>query len=70
MLVKNTISANQIPIFNNFFKKPMKFTGIIPDTLLETIELLQPMTKSYGRCSVCFQAATSYLEQFAKHTSY
>ena len=36
MLVKNTISANQIPIFNNFFKKPMKFTGIIPDTLLET----------------------------------
>ena len=38
MLVKNTLSANQIqiPIFNNFLKKPMKFTGIIPDTLLET----------------------------------
>ena len=36
MFVKDTLSANHIPIFNNFFKKPMKSTGTIPDTLLET----------------------------------
>ena len=36
MFVKDTLFANQIPIFNNFFKKPMKSTGTIPDTLLET----------------------------------
>ena len=36
IFVKNTLSANQIPIFNNFLKKPMKSTAITPDTLLET----------------------------------
>ena len=34
MFVKDTLSANQIPIFSNFFKKTMKSTGTIPDTLL------------------------------------
>ena len=36
MFVKDALSANQIPIFNNFFKKPNKSTCTIPDTLLET----------------------------------
>ena len=36
MFVKDTLSANQIPTFNNLFKKTMKSTGTIPDTLLET----------------------------------
>ena len=34
MFVKDTLSANQIPIFSNFLKKTMKSTGTIPDTLL------------------------------------
>ena len=38
----------------------MKSTAIIPDTLLETVELPQPMMESYGRYSVCFQAATTW----------
>ena len=38
----------------------MKSTGTIPDTLLETVELPQPMTESYGRYSVGFQAATTW----------
>ena len=37
MFVKDTFSANQIPIFNNFFlKNTMKSTDTIPDTVLET----------------------------------
>ena len=61
MFVKNTLSANQIPIFNNFFKKTNEIhSHNTRHTSRNTVELPQPMTESYGRYSVRFQAATTW----------
>ena len=61
MLVKDTLSANQMPIFNNFLKKPNEIhRHNTRHTSRNTAELPQPMTESYGRYSVHFQAATTW----------
>ena len=61
MFVKNTLSANQIPIFNNFFKKTNEIhSHNTRHTSRNTVELPQPMTESYGRYSARFQAATTW----------
>ena len=61
MFVKDTLSANQIPIFNNFFKKTNEIhRHNTRHTSRNTVELPQPMTESYGRYSVHFQAATTW----------
>ena len=61
MFVKNTLSANQIPMFNNFFKKTNEIHGYnTRHTSRNTVELPQPMMESYGRYSVGFQAATTW----------
>ena len=53
MFVKNTLSANQIPIFNNFFKKTNEIhSHNTRHTSRNTVELPQPMMESYGRYSV------------------
>ena len=61
MFVKNTLSANQIPIFNNFFKKTNEIhSHNTRHTSRNTVEIPQPMTESYGRYSARFQAATTW----------
>ena len=61
MFVKDTLSANQIPIFNNIFKKTNEIhRHNTRHTSRNTVELPQTMTESYGRYSVCFQAATTW----------
>ena len=61
MFVKDTLSANQIPIFNNFFKKTNEIhRHNTRHTSRNTVELPQPMTESYGRYSVRSQAATTW----------
>ena len=61
MFVKDTLSANQIPIFNNFFKKTNEIhRHNTRHTSRNTVELPQPMTESYRRYSVRFQAATTW----------
>ena len=61
MFVKNTLSANQIPIFNNFFKKTNEIhRHNTRHTSRNTVVLLQPMTESFGRYSVRFQAANTW----------
>ena len=58
MFVKNTLSANQISIFNNFFKKTNEIhSHNTRHTSRNTVELPQPMTESYGRYSARFQVA-------------
>ena len=59
LFVKNTLSANQIPIFNNSFKKTNEIhSHNTRHTSRNTVE--QPMTESYGRYSACFQAVTTW----------
>ena len=61
MFVKNTLSTNQIPIFNNVFKKTNKIhSHNTRHTSRNTVELPQPMAEGYGRCSARFQAATTW----------
>ena len=61
MFVRDTLSANQIPIFNNFFKKTNEIhRHNTRHTSRNTVELPQPMMESYGRYSVRFQAATTW----------
>ena len=61
MFVKDTLSANQIPIFNNFLKKPSEIHRYNPrHTSRNTVELPQPITERYVRYSVRFQAATTW----------
>ena len=61
IFVKNTPSANQIPIFNNFFKITNEIhCHNTRHISRNTVELPQPMTESYGRCSARFQAATTW----------
>ena len=61
MFVKDTLSADQIPILNNFFKKTNEIhRHSTRHTSRKTVELPQPMTESYGRYSVRFQAATAW----------
>ena len=61
MFVKDTLSANQIPILNNFFKKNNEIhRHNTRRTSRNTVELPQPMTESYGRYSVCLQAGTTW----------
>ena len=61
MFVKDTLSADQIPILNNFFKKTNEIhRHSTRHTFRKTVELPQPMTESYGRYSVRFQAATAW----------
>ena len=59
LFVKNTLSANQIPIFNNSFKKTNEIhSHNTRHTSRNTVE--QTMTESYGRYSACFQAVTTW----------
>ena len=61
MFAKDKLSANQIPIFNNFFKKSNEIHRHNTRHISRnTVELPQPMTESYGRYSVRFQAATTW----------
>ena len=61
MFVKDTLSANQIPIFNNFFKKNNEIhRHKTRHTSRNTVELPKPMTENYGRYCVLFQAATTW----------
>ena len=61
MFVKDTLSANQIPILNNFLKKTNEIhRHNTRRTSRNTVELPQPMTESYGRYSVCLQAGTTW----------
>ena len=61
MFVEDTLSANQIPIFNNFLKKNNEIhRHNTRHTSRNTVEPPQPMTESYGRYSVRFQAATTW----------
>ena len=61
MFVKDTLSANKIPIFNNFFKKTNEIhRHNTRHTCRNTVELPQPMTESYVRYSVRLQAATTW----------
>ena len=47
-------------IFNNFKKKNNEIhRQNTRHTSRNTVKLPQPMTESYGRYSVCFQAATT-----------
>ena len=55
------VSANQIPIFNNLFIKTNEIhRHNSRHTSRNTVEHPQPMTESYGRYSVRFQAATTW----------
>ena len=61
MFVKDTLSPNQIPVFNKFSKKTNKIhRNNTRHTSRNTVELPQPMTESYGRYSVRCQAATTW----------
>ena len=61
IFVKGTLSANEIPILNNFFKKVNEIhRHNTRNTFRNRVELPQPMTESYGRYSVRFQAATTW----------
>ena len=61
MFVKDTLPANQIPIFNNFFKKTNEiYRHNTRHTSRNTVELPQPMMESYGRNYVRFKAATTW----------
>ena len=61
MFVKDTLSPNQIAIFNNVFKKTNEIhRHNTRHTSRNAVELPQPITESYGRYSVRFQAATTW----------
>ena len=70
MFVKDKLSANQIPIFNNFFKKTNEiYRHNTRHIFRNTVELRQPMTESYGRYSVHFQAATTWNNLLSENCS-
>ena len=60
MFVRDTLTATQIPAFKNYFKKLKKSIDTIRHTSEDTVEIPQPITETYGRYSIHFQAATTW----------
>ena len=60
MFVRDTLTATQIPAFKNYFKKLKKSIDTIRHTSEDTVEIPQPITETYGRYSIHFQAATKW----------
>ena len=59
--VKDTLSANQMSIFNNIFKKANEVhSHNTRHTSRNTVGIPQPVMEGYGRYSFRFQAATTW----------
>ena len=61
MFVRDTLTATQIPVFKNYFKKAKEsHRHNTRYTSKDTVEILQPTTETYGRYSIRFQAAPTW----------
>ena len=59
MLVRDTLTNNQIPAFENYFRKTNELhRHNTRHTSKNTVEISQPLTETYGRGSVHFQSAS------------
>ena len=60
MFVRDTLTATQILAFKNCFKKTREIhRHNTRHTSKDTVEIPQPITETYGRYSMRFQAATT-----------
>ena len=61
MFVRDKLTATQIPAFKNNFKKAKESHRLnMGHTSKDTVEIPQPTTETFGRYSICFQAATTW----------
>ena len=61
MFVIDTLIATQIPPFKNYFLKTRDIhRHNTRHTSKDTAEIPQPINETYGRYSMCFQAATTW----------
>ena len=60
MFVRDTLTATQILVFKNYFKKTREiYRHNTRHASKDTVDIPQPITETYGRYSICFQAATT-----------
>ena len=61
IFVRDTLTATHIPAFKSYFKKTREIHRLnTRHTSKDTVEIPQPITETYGRYSIRFQAVTTW----------